>query len=60
MSKIWGYQQVAPHLKALLFWHGDTLDIPGISEVNQVISHVQSRGEYCNSNNDTEYFNLWF
>jgi hypothetical protein len=44
MSKIWGYQQVATQLKALLFWQGDTLDL---SHGNiQVNAHSQSRGEY--------------
>jgi len=28
MSKIWGFQQVWPQLKALLFWEGETKDIP--------------------------------
>ena len=27
LSKHWGYQQVWPQLKALLFWQGDTADI---------------------------------
>ena len=28
LSKHWGYQQVWPQLQPLLFWEGDTLDIP--------------------------------
>jgi hypothetical protein len=27
LSKHWGYQQVWPQLKALLFWQGDTANI---------------------------------
>ena len=27
LSKHWGYQQVWQQLKALLFWHGDTIDV---------------------------------
>jgi hypothetical protein len=27
MSKNWGYQQVAPQLRALLFWQGETMNI---------------------------------
>jgi hypothetical protein len=55
MSKIWGYQQVETQLKALLFWHGDTIKI----EKKNVVIHedpVQNRGEYQNSNirNDLE------
>ncbi len=60
MSKIWGYQQVASRLKALLFWQGDTLDIQNNPQNVQVDVHVQSRGEYYNSNIDTQQFKLWF
>jgi hypothetical protein len=60
MSKIWGYQQVASHLKALLFWQGDTLDIKSNSQENQVDMHIQSRGEYCNSNDNASHAKLWF
>jgi hypothetical protein len=59
MSKLWGYQQVAPHLRALLFWHGDTSEVP---DVTQVDTHVQSRGEYYHSRSteyDMEHI-LWF
>ena len=53
MSKIWGYQQVSSQLRALLFWNGDTIDIP--SEVNQLklLTIVQSRGECQNSNHNS-------
>jgi hypothetical protein len=43
MSKIWGFQQVWPQLKALLFWRGETKDI---SSNIAVRLHVASRGEY--------------
>ncbi len=59
MSKLWGYQQVASHLRALLFWHGDTLNIPQSIEVD---THVQSRGEYYHSttNDKDKDILIWF
>ena len=27
LTKLWGYQQVRVLLKAMLFWHGDTMDV---------------------------------
>jgi hypothetical protein len=38
MSKIWGYQQVWPQLKAILFWQGDTKDISLI-----MVNHAKSQ-----------------
>jgi hypothetical protein len=67
MSKIWGYPQVAPQLKAILFWHGDTMNIPGMRDPSDI--HVQSRGEYQNSNINMRFnmmnfsnneFSRWF
>ena len=48
LSKHWGYQQVWPMLKSLLFWSGDTKDIPDGVAV-KANAHVQARGECCNS-----------
>jgi hypothetical protein len=28
LSKHWGYSDIWTRLKTLLFWHGDTVDIP--------------------------------
>jgi hypothetical protein len=58
MSKIWGYPQVAPQLRALLFWHGDTIDVP--EKVCQAESHVQDRGECQNSYYATSMSNANF
>ena len=32
MSKNWGYQQVAPQLRALLFWQGETMNLSNESQ----------------------------
>ena len=42
MAKLWRYQKVELHLKALIPWQGDKVEIPNII---QYITHVQSRGE---------------
>jgi hypothetical protein len=47
MSKLWGFQQVWPQLKALLFWHGETKDI---SDEIATKSHVLNRGECYDTN----------
>ena len=50
LSKHWGYQQVWPLLKPLLFWRGETKDIP--DQVATKLSanfHGQDRGECYDS-----------
>jgi hypothetical protein len=50
MSKIWGFQQVWPQLKALLFWRGETMEIADTIATKDQPSQPQSRGELRNSN----------
>lgn len=48
LSKHWGFRQVWPMLKSLLFWSGETKDIPdGVATKTNM--HVQARGEYYDS-----------
>jgi hypothetical protein len=59
MSRLWEYQQVASHLRALPFWHVDTLHIPQTIEVD---THNQSRGGYYHSTTKDKDKNvkIWF
>ena len=64
MSKIWGYQQVYPQLKAILFWQGDTKEISciitlhGKTQVHNMGLHsytTQNRGELHQYQLATDY-----
>ncbi len=46
LSKHWGFQQVWPLLKPLLFWAGETKDIPDTVAVKT--TRVQNSGKYYN------------
>ena len=50
LSKHWGYADVWPLLKPLLFWQGETKDIPTKVKFMSV-SSVQARGECYDSHN---------
>ena len=53
LSKHWGFQQVWPQLKSLLFWAGETKDIPDEAASKKTLSAnstiLRARGEYYNS-----------
>ena len=51
MSKIWGYQQVWPHLQAILFLHGETKEIKSILfSHDQIQIHQMGLHSYTNQN----------
>ena len=50
LSKHWGYTQVWPVLKPLLFWHGETTDSSdGIATKEEISSNEQTKGELHDS-----------
>ena len=53
LSKHWGYQTAWPLLKPLLFWMGETSELPdGVATKSVDVPHDRTKGEYYNNSSN--------